>query len=68
MVSRQDQRELMCWVLVDLVLKQATGVNNSLCLSRDTHGAFRRASDDQYDIHGETWDGHERVFGDIILK
>ena len=37
MVSRQDHGELMCWVSVDQVLKQATRVKNSLCLSRQDH-------------------------------
>ena len=40
MVSRQDHGELMCWVSVDQVLKQATRVTNSLCLSRDYDGVF----------------------------
>ena len=40
MVSRQDHGELMCWVSVDQVLKQATRVTNSLCLSRDCDGVF----------------------------
>ena len=54
MVSRQDHGELMCWVSVDQALKQATRVENSLCLSRDCDGVFRRASGDQDDIHSGT--------------
>jgi hypothetical protein len=38
----------------DYVLKQVIQVKNSLCLSREYVGARKRASDDQYDIHGET--------------
>ena len=53
---------------VDQVLKQATTVKNSLCLSRDYDGVFRRANDDQCDIHSQTWYGHERIFGDIFLE
>ena len=68
MVSRQDHGELMCWVSVDQVLKQATIVDNLLCLSRDYDGVFRRANDDQYDISSETWYGHEGVFGDLFLE
>ena len=68
MVSRQDHGERKCLVSVDQVLKKATRVNNSLCLSRDCDGVFRRASGDQDDIHSGTWYGHERVFGDIVLK
>ena len=40
MVSRQDHGELMCWVSIDQVLKQATRVNNSLCHSRDYDGVL----------------------------
>ena len=40
MVSRQDHGELMCWVSVDQVLKQAIRVTNSLCLSRDCDGVL----------------------------
>ena len=54
MVSRQDHGELMCWVSVDQALKQATRVKNSLCLSRDCDGVFKRASGDQDDIHSGT--------------
>ena len=54
MGSRQDHGELMCWVSVDQVLKEATRVTDSLCLSRDCDGVFRRASGDQDDIHSGT--------------
>ena len=53
MVSRQDHGKLICWFSVDQVLKQATRVKNSLCLSRDYDGVFRE-NDDQYDTHSET--------------
>jgi hypothetical protein len=57
-----------CWLLVYHVLKQATRVKNSLCLSSGCDGAFWRASDDQYNVNGETWYGHEWVFGDLVMN
>ena len=54
MISRQDHGELTCWVSVDQVLKQATRVKNSLFLTRDYDGVFRRENDDQDDIRTKT--------------
>ena len=54
--------------MVDQVLKQVIQVKNSLCLSRDYVGVFRRASDDQFDINGENQYGDERIGMLVIMS
>jgi hypothetical protein len=45
----------MCWVSVDQVLKQATRVKNSLCLSRACDGVFRRAWENNQVEEFKSW-------------